>query len=279
VDLGSVTCNAAVVDQSGQVLGAHTIVAGARGRAAAEQALRSVLADLGLGADDLAGLVATGYGRARVADHTAAVTEITCHARGVAQLFPAARTVLDVGGQDFKAIRVDGGGRVLDFGMNDKCAAGTGRFFEAMARVLEVDLDDLGTLARQATRDLSLNHVCTVFAESEVVGMIARGEEVADIAAALCRSAAQRVALLAKGIGVIEPVVLTGGVARNEGFFSALNGQLGLSCLVPEDPQITGALGAALLACERGASASGAGRFARAGEPRERIALAEAAGD
>ncbi|MFQ6099209.1 MAG: acyl-CoA dehydratase activase, partial [Armatimonadota bacterium] len=247
------TCNAVVIDDACRLLGASTVVTGARGRAAAEAALRAVLDEIGISSDALTALVSTGYGRDIVDQRAASVTEITCHARGVAHLFPDARTVLDVGGQDFKAIRVDSGGRVVDFAMNDKCAAGTGRFFEVMARALEVDLDDLGALAGQASREIVLNHVCTVFAESEVVGMIARGEDSADIAAALCRSAAERVAFLAKSIEVIEPVVLTGGVARNEGFKRALDGLLTVSSRVPPDPQITGALGAALLASDRGA--------------------------
>ena len=252
LDLGSITCNAAVVDAEGRLLSAATVVTGARGRAAAETALQGALDDLGLRPEDLAALISTGYGRERVAERHASVTEITCQARGASRLFPGVRTILDVGGQDFKAIGVDGDGRVLDFAMNDKCAAGTGRFFEVMARALEVDLDDLGALAAGATRELALNHVCTVFAESEVVGMIGRGEAPADIAAALCRGAGERVAALARRVGLTEPVVLTGGVARNEGFVRALESQLGVGCSVPEDPHITGALGAALLARDRG---------------------------
>lgn len=248
LDIGSQSCEAAIVDENGKLIAHSIMLTGARSRFAGEAALQATLDQTGIARGQLDALISTGYGRDQVEGRSRAVTEITCHARGMRQLLPQARLVLDVGGQDSKAIRVGNDGKVEDFAMNDKCAAGTGRFFEVMVRALEIDLDDLGPLARTATRELTLSHVCTVFAESEVVGMVARGETVADIAAALCRSAAERVLTLARRVGLEGPVALSGGVAKNEGFVAALTQLLGSEPLVPEEPQIVGALGAALIA-------------------------------
>ena len=249
VDVGSISCEAIILDSHGLRLAAEAAPTGARSRAAAAATLRSALAQAGFGADRLAAVVATGYGRDRVEPHTATRTEIACHARGIAAHFPQTRLLLDVGGQDAKAILVQEG-RVLDFAMNDRCAAGTGRFFEVMARALEVDLDDLGPLALESTRRLALSSMCTVFAESEVVGMLAREERPADIAAALCRSAAERVARMAERLGRAAPVALSGGTARNVGFVAAVEHCLGSPVLVPEQPEFVGALGAALIGLE-----------------------------
>jgi predicted CoA-substrate-specific enzyme activase len=226
--------------------------------------MAAVLDAAGIGFDDLAALVATGYGREQVDRRSAAVTEITCHARGALHVLPETRLLLDVGGQDTKAIAIGRRGRVLDFAMNDKCAAGTGRFFEVMARALEIDLDNFGRLALSSTKRLSLNNVCTVFAESEAVGMVARGELAADIAAAICRAVAERVVALAKRVRptgeateLAQPITLSGGVARNIGFVRALEEVLGAPVAVPPDPQIIGALGAALVGAERVARRAG----------------------
>lgn len=250
LDVGSLSCDSVIVNAFGEVVGSAIVATGARSRAAGEEALRLALAQAGIERAQLAALVSTGYGRDRVDGRSRASTEITCHARGAAELCPEARTVLDIGGQDCKAILVGPGGRVLDFAMNDKCAAGTGRFFEVMARALEVDVDELGDLALHAERSLTLSSICTVFAESEVIGLIAGGATSAEIAWALCDSAAQRVEALAHRIGVQEPVVASGGVAKNVGFLTALRTRLGCDVRVPADPQIVGALGAALLGRE-----------------------------
>jgi predicted CoA-substrate-specific enzyme activase len=250
IDIGSLTCEAAIVEEAGQVLASEIVLTGARSRAAIERALSGALEQVHLRREDLAALIATGYGRDRVEGRTRSVTEITCHARGAFHLFPGTRLVLDVGGQDCKAIRLDRDGRVLDFAMNDKCAAGTGRFFEVMARALEVDLDDLGGLALRATRILPLSNVCTVFAESEVVSLVAQEESVENIAAGLCGAAAERVRSLAQRVGVAEEVTATGGAAKNVGFVRALERLLGVPVNVPAEPQIVGALGAALMGRE-----------------------------
>ena len=250
IDIGSLTCDAVIIDDSGKVTAYEVAPTGARSRAAGEKALAAALAQVGIAKGDVAGLVATGYGRELVDGRTRAVSEITCHARGALRLFPGTRLVLDVGGQDSKAIRIAPDGRVRDFAMNDKCAAGTGRFFEVMARALEIDLDELGPRALQSLKTLNLSSVCTVFAESEVVGMVARGETVEDIAAALCAVAAEKVVALAHRVGIESPVTVTGGVPKNIGFLRALESQLGLKVNLPEEPQIVGALGAALIGAE-----------------------------
>jgi predicted CoA-substrate-specific enzyme activase len=250
VDIGSLTCDAVIIDESGKIAAYEVMPTGARSRAAAEKALAAALERLRLRKEGLAVLVSTGYGRELVESRLRAVSEITCHARGAVRLFPGTRLVLDVGGQDSKAIRLASDGRVRDFAMNDKCAAGTGRFFEVMARALEIDLDDLGPRALASKKDLSLSSVCTVFAESEVVGMVARGETVEDIAAALCAVAAEKVVALAHRVGVEGPVTVTGGVPKNVGFLRALEAQLGQKVNLPPEPQIVGALGAALIGVE-----------------------------
>ncbi len=249
LDIGSLTCDVALLDDAGRLVAAEIVPTGARSRAAIERALSAALQQAGLARGDLAALVATGYGRERVEGRTASITEITCHARGAAHLVPGTALVLDVGGQDCKAVRL-ADGRVSDFAMNDKCAAGTGRFFEVMARALEIDLDDLGALALQATRPVILSSTCTVFAESEVVSLVAADEDPANIAAGLCLAAAERIRSLAVRVGVADPVTMTGGGALNQGLVRAVESLLGRSLVVPARPQLVGAMGAALLGRE-----------------------------
>ncbi len=250
IDIGSQTCEVVVLDETGRLVSTAMVLTGARSRAAAERALAEALAGAGVGREGLTTLVATGYGRERLDGRTAAATEIRCHARGAWHLHPGTRLVLDVGGQDCKAVRVDERGRVVDFAMNDKCAAGTGRFFEVMARALEIDLDDLGRLALAAARPVALSSICTVFAESEVVSLVAADEPVANLAAGLCHAAAQRVSSLAQRVGVVSEVTVTGGGALNVGLLQALREALGVDLNVPDEPQMIGALGAALLGWE-----------------------------
>jgi predicted CoA-substrate-specific enzyme activase len=247
VDIGSLTCDVVIVDEGRGIAASEILPTGARVQAATARALEAALVKAGVAREQLAALVATGYGRDRVSGRTRSVTEITCHARGAHHLLPGTRLVVDVGGQDCKAIALDGGGRVADFAMNDKCAAGTGRFFEMMARALEVDLDDFGPLALRAARRVPISSVCTVFAESEVVSLLAEGEPADSIARGLCWAAADRVRRLAEQVGIAAPVALTGGVAKNAGFRQALEELLGVEVAVPEEPQLVGALGAALL--------------------------------
>ncbi len=210
------------------------------------------LAAWGARPEDVACTLATGYGRASLPFATSTVTEITCHARGVRHFFADVRTVLDVGGQDSKVIALDERGAVSDFAMNDRCAAGTGRFLEIVARILDLDLDQLGEVAAQAALPATITSMCAVFAESEVVGLLARGTKREDVLAGVHASIASRVATLASRLAVREPVVFTGGVAKNAAMVHAVCRALSLNQVgVPSEPQVTGALGAALLAAER----------------------------
>ncbi|HHX86733.1 MAG TPA: 2-hydroxyglutaryl-CoA dehydratase, partial [Firmicutes bacterium] len=178
------------------------------------------------------------------------VTEITCHGKGAHFLFPAARTVIDIGGQDSKVIRLSDLGSVVDFAMNEKCAAGTGRFLEVMAQALEVKLEDMAQIARKALRSVSISSMCTVFAESEVVSLIAEGTPREEIIRGLHQAVADRTSGLVHRVGLEKQVVMTGGVAKNAGAVHCLEEKLKVKIVVPEEPQITGALGAALVACD-----------------------------
>ena len=193
-------------------------------------------------------LVATGYGRhlaqANFADHT--ITEIKAFATGCYHLFPACRTILDIGGQDTKAISLDPRGKVADFQMNDRCAAGTGKFLEVMAAAMRLSLEEMGSIALEAEGEVKISSMCTVFAESEVTGLIARGTSRPQIARGLHEAICDRAASLLKRVGLEREVVFAGGVARNPCLKSLLEEKLGLPLLIPEDPQIVGALGAAL---------------------------------
>jgi len=254
IDIGSLSCDAVVVDDDGRVISWSVVPTGAHNTLAIDKARAGALADAGLESSHIGAVVATGYGRNRVEDRLAAVTEITCHARGIGALIPQARVLVDIGGQDSKAIRLDDDGKVLDFAMNDKCAAGTGRFLEAMARAMEVDLDDFGALDQGATGNLTLSSMCTVFAESEVVSLIADGEDVPEIVRGLHRAVAARTRGLVKRVASKLdglPVAMSGGVARNPGAVRALEEALSTEILVPPEPDIVGALGAALIARDR----------------------------
>lgn len=201
----------------------------------------------GLERHDVDAIVATGYGRISVPDADKSVTEITCHAKGLTHLLPQVRTVIDIGGQDSKVIRLNESGRVIDFAMNDKCAAGTGRFLQVMAQVLGMDVSDLAD-AEDPSETVSINSMCTVFAESEIIGHLAQGMSRGGLIAGLHQSVAKRVAGMAARIGVVGPVAFTGGVAKNSGISRALEEELKAPLLTPGDCQFTGALGAALLA-------------------------------
>ncbi len=251
VDVGSISTEAVVIDGSGELKGLSIEATGADTSAAAERALHEALSEAGINREDLAGVISTGYGRERVAFATARVTEISCHGRGASSLVPEARTVVDIGGQDSKVIRIDGSGKVQGFQMNDKCAAGTGRFLEVMARALEVDLVEMGPLSLQSKEDVSVSSVCTVFAESEVVGLIHQGHDRKDIIGAIHRSVADRTRALVGRVGIQPRIILTGGVAKNLGVVKALQERLGHEVIVPEEPQIVGALGAALIARDK----------------------------
>jgi predicted CoA-substrate-specific enzyme activase len=194
--------------------------------------------------------VATGYGRIAIDYADSQVTEITCYARGINQLHPEVRTIIDIGGQDSKAISVDKEGRVVDFLMNDKCAAGTGRFLEVMAKALELEIGDLGDISLRATEMQQVSSTCTVFAESEVVTLVAEGVNREDIVAGLHAAIAKRIVSMVKRVGLSPPVGMAGGVAKNAGVVKAIEEEIGEPLVVPREPQIVGALGAAIVAME-----------------------------
>lgn len=218
-------------------------------REAGRSTVNNLLDISGFSRSDIERIVVTGYGRISMEEAHKTVTEITCHARGIAELYPEVRTVIDIGGQDSKVIRVNEKGRVIDFAMNDKCAAGTGRFLQVMANTLGLDVSELAE-AEDLEEMVGINSMCTVFAESEIVSLMARGASKGGIIAGIHQSVAKRVAGMAKRIGLKEKVAFTGGVALNTGVQNALRQELGVDVIVPEVCQFTGALGAALLAFE-----------------------------
>lgn len=243
IDIGSLTVKIAVLNQGGDLVFAKVVPAGRSG----VQAAKLLLAEAPAGPRFV---VVTGYGRLCMEGADLEVSEITCHARGAAHLFPDVGTVIDVGGQDSKVIRVGPGGRVLQFAMNDRCAAGTGRFLEVMARALEVSVGDLDDLAARADQPVPISSTCTVFAESEVVGHLSAGRRVEDIVAGLLDAIAARVAGLARQVGVQHRIVMTGGVALNSGVVRRLEAMIGVPVYVPPDCQLVGALGAALVGAQ-----------------------------
>lgn len=249
LDVGSTTTKAALVDIKRNMLAFHIVPTGASGTEAALRCLRELGRESG---QDIAGVptISTGYGRSLI-DFAESVTEITCHSIGVHHLNPEIRLVVDVGGQDSKVIRIGENGRPTDFELNDKCSAGTGRFLEVMARVLDVSIDQLGPLALQSNSPCTISSTCTVFAESEVVGRIGAGESPKDIAAGIHAAMAAKVATLSRRVGVATPICITGGVALNPAFRHHLSKHLGAELWMPKNPQLTGALGAALLSLER----------------------------
>jgi predicted CoA-substrate-specific enzyme activase len=247
IDIGSTSGEALILD--GEKVVAWSVVdTGYNSRRAAALALDEALAQSGLAREQLEPVVATGYGRVAVEFADKQVTEISCYARGIHHLYPEAQTVIDIGGQDSKVVAVGPGGKPLDFAMNDKCAAGTGRFLEVIARALELDLEEMGPSALRARRAADISSTCTVFAESEVVTLVAEGVPREEIVAGICRSIAKRVGGMARRVGVEPPVAFAGGVAKNVGVVRALEEVLGEALIVPEEPQIVGALGAALVA-------------------------------
>ncbi len=247
IDIGSTSGEAVILNGDG-ILASSIVDTGYNSRRAAGLALDQALADSGLSREQLGPIVATGYGRIAIEFATQQVTEISCYARGMAYLFPDVRTVIDIGGQDSKVIAVGKNGKAVDFAMNDKCAAGTGRFLEVTARALLLNLSDLGDLSARATRDVPISSICTVFAESEVITLVAEGAERADIVAGLHHAIARRVGAMVKRVGANPTIAFAGGVAKNAGVQRALEEALDIRLVVPPEPQIVGALGAALIA-------------------------------
>jgi predicted CoA-substrate-specific enzyme activase len=247
VDIGSLTTTALVL-RGEDILGSATVLTLADGRSAAKDAFEQALDRAGLSSVQINCVVATGYGRGAIDFADATLTEITCHAVGARKLFPEVRTVIDIGGQDSKVIRLGTDGRVEDFLMNDKCAAGTGRFLEVMAAALDTDVDSLGQLASRSTANIRISSTCTVFAESEVVALVAKGVPKEDIIGGLHSAIAERIYSMVSRLRAKSPFAMSGGVARNSGVAAAIAKRLDAQLLIPPDPQIVGALGAALSA-------------------------------
>jgi predicted CoA-substrate-specific enzyme activase len=244
VDIGSITTKAAVL-RGDEILGTLVIMTGYNVQNAGEQAFGQALAALDLKRDQVDKVIATGYGRNSVRFADEVVTEITCHATGAHFLSPSTRSIIDVGGQDTKAIVVDEGGKVKDFAMNDKCAAGTGRFLEVMARALEVDLDAFGKMSLRA------DEAATISSLSEVISLISKGERRENIIAGIHQSIAARVVSMGRRIRIREPIMMTGGVAKNIGVVRALEREFEAQIAVSDEAQVTGAIGAALMAAAR----------------------------
>jgi predicted CoA-substrate-specific enzyme activase len=247
IDIGSITTKAAVMAE-GKILGTRVIFTGYNAEQAGTKVYEELLKELGTEKSDVRRVVSTGYGRNSVKFMDKAMTEIICHGAGAHYLNPHARSVIDIGGQDSKAIVLDERGKVKNFAMNDKCAAGTGRFLEVMARALEVDLDGFGALSLRAGDPSRISSLCTVFAESEVISLISKGEKRENIIAGIHESIAARIAAMANRLRIAPLVVMTGGVAKNIGVVKALERKIGMAVEVSEYAQVNGAIGAAFLA-------------------------------
>ncbi len=251
IDAGSRTTKVVLFEsKQQQVLGRGLVDQGVDQDRLAAEALERTCREAQVKREQVGAIVATGYGRNAVRFADTTITEITCHARGVHQLEPEARTVIEIGGQDSKCITLEAGGRVRDFGMNDRCAAGSGRFLEVVANRLGVGLSDLGELSRRSQKPALISSMCVVFAETEIIGLLAEGISPPDIAAGVQAASALRVTALA-GRSPLQPICFTGGVALQPGMVRALAETLGCEVRVPSLPQFTGALGAAILAGQR----------------------------
>ncbi len=245
VDAGSTTCKLVAVDANGAIVGSRLEPTEPRVEIQVKRMLGALRADLGVEGE--VPTVATGYGRKLIKDATRNVTEITCHAKGVFHDLRRAGTLIDIGGQDSKVIQIGDDGRPVDFMMNDKCAAGTGRFLEHTAARLGVPVDELGERALGACGEEAISSTCTVFAESEIISLIARGADPDDILRGLHRSLVGRVVSMVRNVGIVPPLMLSGGVARNDAVRSMISDAASEDVVLPREPQLMGAYGAALL--------------------------------
>jgi len=271
VDLGSTMTKVVIIDRDGVIrarVEAHT---GAEHRRLANKVMEQALKQAELPFEKVTYIVATGYGRINVPFADRQITELSCHARGVTSLFPAARTALDIGGQDAKGLKIRDG-KLINFVMNDKCAAGTGRFLEVIASTLGLKLEELGDISLKSQSRVNISNTCTIFAQQEVISRLSEGVPVEDIVAGLHQAIASRAVGMLRRLGIEDEIVFTGGVAKNKGVVRAVQENLGRQVLVPDDPLISGALGAALLAKEITFKALGKGESL----PRKERRLAEA---
>ena len=250
IDSGSTSTDVVIIDREKNIIAQSILPTGAGAAAGADRALDAALAQAGLSRSDINATVTTGYGRTAIKLGDQSITEITCHAKGAYFLDPSVRTIIDIGGQDSKVIRLDDNGNVANFVMNDKCAAGTGRFLELMARTLELSLDEMSRLGLEWQEDITISSMCTVFAESEVVSLIADNRTPADIIHGLNRSVATKTCALCRRVGGEENYMMTGGVSKNRGVVTEIENILGVKLHISDKAQLNGALGAALFALE-----------------------------
>jgi len=253
VDIGSVTTKAVIMNKQGKILAFSLIPTSYNRQQSGKDILELVSREARQSRNDIESIVATGYGRRSVISSNKVLPEIVCHAKGTKFLFPFVRTIVDIGGQDSKVIKLDENGGVIKFEMNDKCAAGTGRFLEVLTeRILNLPLDDLGALSLKSINPCTLTSVCTVFAESEIISLLSEHRAKEDIAYGMSKSIAKRVIGMGLGgqITFEEPIVFSGGVAKNIGVVKAIEEELGKKVITPKEPQITAALGAAIFAKE-----------------------------
>ena len=250
IDSGSTSTDVVILDKNRNITASVIMPTGAGAANGAERALEEALKQAGLEREDLDAVVTTGYGRTAISDGDKSITEITCHARGAHFLDSSVRTVVDIGGQDSKVIRLNEDGTVKNFVMNDKCAAGTGRFLEMMAKTMEISLDELSKVGLSYQEDITISSMCTVFAESEVVSLIAQNKPTDDIVHGLNKAVASKTASLVKRVGGEEAYMMTGGVAQNKGLVKTLEERLGTSLVISDKSQLCGALGAALFAAD-----------------------------
>jgi predicted CoA-substrate-specific enzyme activase len=248
IDVGSTMTKAVILNQG--IIASIIGPTGPEQRRLANKVMEEALKKAALSFQAITYIVSTGYGRINVPFADKQFTEITCHAKGIASLFPKAKTIIDIGGQDVKGIKIDATGKTIDFVMNDKCAAGTGRFIEVIADTLGVPLDKVGDLSLQSKNPAKTSNICTIWAQQEVAASLAEGVPITDLLAGVHRSLADRISRMVNRLKVEEAVIVTGGGGKNKGLLKALSEQLGREILVPEEPLITGALGAALLGKE-----------------------------
>jgi len=250
-DVGSLTAKAVIMREK-KIISARVIPNRSRPEESAQEVMDMTISDANLVMDDIDYIMGTGYGRKQIPFVNEIKSEIACHAKGAIFLLPSVRTVIDIGGQDCKVTKIDKEGKIVKFITNDKCAAGTGRFLEVMADALNVTLDELGKLSKKAKKAETLSSICTVWAQAEIIRMINDGLSVADIGASINDAMANRVALIANAIGIQKDVCMTGGVSKNIGVVKSLEQKLSFKIKKPRiDPQLVGALGAAIFANEK----------------------------
>jgi len=250
IDIGSLTTKAAIVGE-GKVIAHELVLTGDSSYEAATRAVEAAMRLGGVGTEDVAKFVSTGAGKGETPYTDEKATELLCDTRGTLFYYPSTRTIIDMGAENVRVVRCNATGRVLDFGLNDKCASGTGIFLDTMAKALEVRIEDIGSLSLQAREDITITATCAVFAESEIVGLIARGIDRASILSGVHKSIASRIYGLVNRLGISGDVVFIGGGAKNIGLSTSLEGLIKRELLIPEAPQIVGAVGAALIAEER----------------------------